>query len=147
MTKQIDFEDTIFILNVRIRMIRDLLRLDTDTDIFYNKTIEDLDFIGSVMNGLTEKLLANPRFLDRDIEAGNLAETEWQFSNLLNEFSDESSPFSISRYPQSSQLISKLRAESSKRTNLINETLVTADSSQSEPVVSIAEMSELLKEM
>jgi len=50
MNKRINFEDTIFILNVRIRMIRDLMRLDTDSNIFYRETMGDLEFISSVLD-------------------------------------------------------------------------------------------------
>ena len=145
MTKHIDFEDSVFILNVRIRMILDLLRLDIDTGIFLHKTLDDLKFIGTVLDALTEKLLANPRFLDRDIEADNLIDTEWQFKKLLHDFSCEASPFSVSLFPETESLIVRLRQESEERSKAINDVLVSAESGQPEPVVSQMEMNELLK--
>ena len=144
MTKQINFEDTIFILNVRIRMISDLLRLDTDSELFLDKTIDDLVFIGSILNVLAEKLLANTRFLDRNQSADNLSDIEWRFSKLLMEFSAESSHFSVNRFPNTAQIISGLRMDSENRNKLISSNLVTANYSMSEPVVSIMEMKELL---
>ena len=143
MNKQTNFEDTIFILNVRIRMIRDLLRLDTDAGLFIRQTIEDMEFIGSVMEVLVDKLLANPGFLDREFD--NLSDTEWQFSNLLAEFSSDSGPFSSARFPETITWISKLREESEKRQKLVNEAYAPSGRDNSEPVVSQAELSELLK--
>jgi len=66
MNKRINFEDTIFLISVRIRMIRDLMRLDTDPSIFYSQTMGDLEFIGSVMDTLAVKFLENIKFLDRE---------------------------------------------------------------------------------
>jgi hypothetical protein len=45
MHKHINFEDNIFVLNTRIRMIRDSLILDTDPELFLEKTVDDTNFI------------------------------------------------------------------------------------------------------
>jgi hypothetical protein len=144
MNKQINFEDTIFILNVRIRMIRDLLRLDTDTGLFLRQTIGDLEFISSVLEVLTEKFIANIKFLDREIEADNLSDIEWQFSQILNEISNSSSPFSTSNFPETKNWIDKFRKDSIKRQKQINESYVPIEHIMTEPVVSHAELNGLL---
>jgi hypothetical protein len=144
MNKRINFEDTTFILNVRIRMIRDLLQLDTDTDLFLRQTMGDIEFINTALDMLTEKFLANIKFLDRDTEADNLTDAEWQFSQLLNEISNNSSPFSPSRFPETQTWIDKFRKDSGKRQKQIEESYVPAGQNANEPVVSHAELNGLL---
>jgi len=144
MNKRINFEDTLFILNVRIRMIRDLMRLDTDSNIFYRQTMSDIEFISAVMDMLTDKFVENLKFLDRETEADNILDAEWQFSQLLNEISNGSSPFAANLFPEITVLIGKLRTDSAKRKKLIDESYVPADSSITEPVVSHAELNGLL---
>jgi hypothetical protein len=144
MNKRINFEDTTFILNVRIRMIRDLLQLDTDTDLFLRQTMGDIEFINTALEMLTEKFLANIKFLDRETEADNLTDAEWQFSQLLNEISNNSSPFSPSRFPETQTWIEKFRKDSIKRQKQIDESYVPAGQNSNEPVVSHAELNGLL---
>ena len=143
MNKQINFEDTIFILNVRIRMIRDLLQLDTDTELFLHQTMGDLEFISFVLDKLTDKLIANTKFHDREQEADNLSDAEWQFSQILNEFS-RTSLFPPSQFPEIPAWISRLREESAKRQKLIEEAYVQSRPAVMEPVVSQAELNGLL---
>jgi hypothetical protein len=144
MNKRINFEDTIFILNVRIRMIRDLLRLDTDPNLFYRQTMGDLEFISSVLDILIGKFLENLKFLDREVEADNILDVEWQFSQIINEISGNSSPFSPTLYPEMPAIIARLRTDSVNRKKQIDETYVPTESAIAEPVVSNAELNGLL---
>jgi hypothetical protein len=144
MNKRINFEDTIFILNVRIRMIRDLLQLDTDTDLFFRQTIEDLKFVSFILGVLTDKLIANPKFVDRELEADNLSDAEWQFSQIISEFLKECGSFPPAQLAEISAWISTLREESAKRQKLINEAYVPEGTALTEPVVTYAELSGLL---
>ncbi|MDR1869329.1 MAG: hypothetical protein LBQ82_05030 [Treponema sp.] len=144
MNKRINFEDTIFILNVRIRMIRDLLHLDTDTGLFLRQTMGDLEFMNSVLDMLMEKFIANIKFLDRETEADNLSDAEWQFSQLINELTNNTSPFSPARFPETQAWIDKFRKDSLKRQKQIDEAYVPAGNSVTEPVVSNAELNGLL---
>jgi len=144
MNKHINFEDTIFILNVRIKMIRDLLQLDTDTGLFLRQTMGDLEFINSALDLLTEKFLANISFLDRETEADNLSDAEWQFSQVLNEIINHSSPFSPAHFPETQTWIDKFKKDSNKRQKLIEESCTPEGQGSSEPVVSNAELNGLL---
>jgi len=144
MNKRINFEDTLFILNVRIRMIRDLIQLDTDAEIFYRQTVGDIEFISSILDKLTEKFVANLKFLDRETEADNILDTEWQFGQLLNEISSNSSPFTSTLFPEIPTLLGKLRTDSIKRKKQIEESYVPAEQLTNEPVVSHAELNGLL---
>jgi len=144
MNKRINFEDTIFILNVRMRMIRDLMKLDIDSNLFYSQTMGDLDFINSAMDILTIKFLDNLKFLDREVEADNILDAEWQFSQILNEISNNSDLFSPVSYPEMLTIIANLRKNSSKRQKQIEDSYVPAEHTMAEPVVSNAELNGLL---
>jgi len=125
-------------------MIKDLLRLDVDQVLFYRQTMGDLEFISSALDVMTEKFLANVKFLDREIESDNLLDTEWQFSQLLNELSNRSNPYSNAYFPETQTYIDKFRKESEKRRKQLEEASVPAEQSMTEPVVSNAELNGLL---
>jgi len=144
MNKQINFEDTLFILNVRIRMIKDLLCLDIDSALFYRQTMGDLDFISSILDIMAEKFLSNLKFLDRDTEADNILDTEWQFSQILNEISNNTSPYAAVLFPETKSRIDKLRADSAKRKKQIEDAYTPVEQSMTEPVVTHAELNGLL---
>ena len=144
MNKRINFEDTVFILNVRLRMVKDSLLLDTDSAYFYSQTMADLEFTGSVLDMLTEKFVANLNFLDRETEGDNILDIEWNLSQILNEISNNSGPFPPSKFPEMPALITKFRNDSARRQSLIEESYVTAGQSAAEPVVSTAELNGLL---
>jgi hypothetical protein len=144
MNKRINFEDIIFILSLRIRMIKDLLLLDTDSALFHKQTMADLEFISSTLYVMTKKYLANLKFLDRETEADNLLDAEWQFSQLLNEISNNTSPYSQVYFPETQAVIDKLRSESIERKRQIEESYVPVEQSISEPVVTHAELNGLL---
>ena len=145
MNKHINFEDTLFILNVRIRMIKDLLHLDLDSGLFYRQTMGDLEFISSILDIMTEKFLSNLKFLDRETEADNLLDAEWRFSQLLNEISNTSSPYSHTYFPETHTWIDKLKKDSVKRKKQIEESSGPSEQNiAAEPVVSNAELNGLL---
>ena len=147
MNKHVNFEDTIFILNARMRMIRDLLQLNTDPKFFLQQTVKDLEFIDSVLEMLTNKLLTNTKFLDRKLEADGISDTEWQFSQLLGEFSRNHGSVSPAHFPELITLVLRLKMESAKRQKLIDETYIDSDQDSKESLVSHAELNELLGAM
>jgi hypothetical protein len=106
--------------------------------------MEDLDFIGFVLDTLVDKLIAGPEFPDWELNADNLSEIEWQYSQLLNEYSGSSSPFSTALFPETTEWVCKLKEGSEKRRKLIDTSFVPAEHSQVESVVSQAELSGLL---
>jgi len=133
----ITIEDTIFIVGMRMRMIRDTLRLNPPPDLFLEKSLDDLSFINHVLISLSQMITENNGgFVDY------LLDTEWQFSQLLIEFSVDSSPFSIRAFPDTREKISSLRTESDARRKTLEESFVLAGD-LAEPVVSSAEMNGL----
>jgi len=118
-----------------------ILTLVSFTD---KQTIGDLEFISSVLDIMTEKFLANLKFLDRETEGDNLLDAEWQFSQLLNEISNNSSPYSQVYFPETQTWTDKLKKDSSKRRKLLEESSISVEHSTAEPVVSNAELNGLL---
>jgi hypothetical protein len=125
-------------------MIRDLMRLDTDPNLFYRQTMGDIEFISSVLDILIGKFLENLKFLDREVEADNILDVEWQFSQIINEISGNSSPFSPTLYPEMPAIIARLRTDSVNRKKQLDESYVPTESVIAEPVVSNAELNGLL---
>jgi len=131
-------EDTIFIVGMRMRMLRDTLRLNPPPDLFLEKCLDDLCFINHILVSLSQMITENSGgFVDY------LLDTEWQFSQLLIEFSVDSSPFSIRAFPDTREKIASLRTESDTRRKTLEESFVLAGD-LAEPVVSSAELSGLL---
>ena len=138
------FEDTIFILNIRIRMIKDTLRLNPPPELFLERTLDDLAFIDTTLELLTETLIKNLSQYGGNGEFEYLSDTEWQFSQLLTEFSLESSPFSVTIFPETQKTINMLRENGNVRRKTIAEYTLEAEIALAEPVVSSAELSGLL---
>lgn len=145
MNKHVNFEDNLFILNVRIRMIHDLLRLDPDSGLFLEKTVADLEFINAALESLTKNLMGNTMLLDRELEFDNLSDIEWRYSQLLTEFMGDSSPFPVEQFPEIRDRILPLRNNSAVRKKAVDEIAGPAELAQAEPVVSSLELSKLLQ--
>ena len=144
MNKHVNFEDNIFILNIRIRMIQDLLILDTDAELFLDKTLDDLDFINSTLTSLLLTLKENYRLIERDGQFYNLAETERQFCEALSELDRGEGNISAIHYPELRERIGMLTARSQGRQRAIEDLIIETKHSAMEPVVSHSELQELL---
>jgi hypothetical protein len=141
---RLNFEDSIFILNMRIRMIKDTLRLTPPPELFMERCLDDLTFVDRVLELLVHTFVENANPQNGNSEADFLLDTEWQFTQLLTEFSLESSPFSIQDYPDVIQRITLLRDSSNVRRKTIEETIPPSEIAQAEPVVTSAELNGLL---
>ena len=142
MKKKINFEDNIFILSMRVRMIRDLLLLETDTELFLKKTLEDIDFIDTTLATLLKNLSENAYLIERDEQFDNLSEIEWQFSQVLSLFLNGSGNISATLFTSFRERIVFLSNQSLSRKRIIdasvNSTVVT------EPLVGPRELKGLL---
>jgi hypothetical protein len=145
MNKRVNFEDNIFVLMNRIRMLRDLFSLDADPELFLEKTLDDIDFITQALTMLLQQLLENQRFVERSGLFQYLEELEWQFSQVLSGFINSQGNFSIEDYPGIVEKIRILQNRSLERRKTA-EIAGGASGKAEEPVVSSDELSELLKE-
>jgi hypothetical protein len=146
MDRQINFGDTIFILNIRIRMLRDMLRLDTDPDFFLDRTLSDLDFVDAALGTLLRELVENIRLIDRNGQLRSLYETERQILRVLWEMINGSGALSVASYPALQDRLVRLRDHSLERQKTIGQNLRVDAMPSSEPVVSSDELNELLRD-
>ncbi|MDR0569590.1 MAG: hypothetical protein LBG87_10350 [Spirochaetaceae bacterium] len=146
MNKHINFEDNIFILNVRVRMIQDLLLLEADPELFLKKTMDDIDFIDDALGMLLDDLLENIHLIERNELFDNLSMIEAEFSGALSLFLNGSGTISAVRFPALREKIIFLQTHSLTRKKTIDDSRKQTDGSVLEPLVSSAELNELLKE-
>jgi hypothetical protein len=147
MNKHINYEDNIFILNIRIRMIRNLLILDSEPDFFLGKTLDDVDFIDGTLTALLENLLKHKQLIELEEHFHTLSETENRFSEVLAELHRGGGTISAQRFPVIGEKIETLRNRSLERQKTIAGFLAQTDSLNSETVVSSVELRELLKDL
>jgi hypothetical protein len=144
MDKHMNFEDSIFILNVRIRMIQDMFILDADPGLFLNKTMDDLAFIDLCHESLLSSLKDNDRLIERDEQLYNLSESERIFCELLLELSHGETGFSTAMDQTMKETVSAMRNRSLERRRSIGDSIVESKNANLEPVVSYDELHELL---
>jgi len=148
MSKRINFEDNIFILNTRIRAIRDLLLLDADPDFFLEETLDDLEFIDNTLSILLDNLSNNKRYIERDEQFHNLLETERFLSDVLQEIFTGDGTISANKFPVIRDRITLIWNHSlDRRKGIEGLSFEDAEFTSMEPVVSHDELNELLKDM
>jgi hypothetical protein len=148
MNQHLNYEDNIFILNVNIRTIADLMQLDADPDIFLEKTIEDLNFIAAKLNLLYESLSINKHLISRNEQMHNLDETYERFLELLNGMARGTGCFSAANYPSIREPVNTLIAHCVNCQKLIKSAMRDSDTNTiSHQFVSADELSALLDRM
>ena len=140
---RLHYEDSIFILNMRIRTIRDTLHLNPPPELFLEKSLDDLVFVDGALELMVKAILENISQYNANGELEYISDTEWQFNQVLTEFSLETSPFSANAFPETVQKITAMRASSEARRKIIEENQ-PLEIIQAEPVVTSAEMNGLL---
>jgi hypothetical protein len=128
---------------MRIRVIRDTLRLNPPPELFLEKSLDDLAFVAGALELLVKSILENISQYSGNGELEYISDTEWQFNQVLTEFSLETSPFSANAYPETMHKITVMRASSEARRKIIEENQ-PLEVVQSEPVVTSAELNGLL---
>jgi hypothetical protein len=145
MNKHINFEDNLFILNVRIRMIHDTLTLGADPELFLDKTMDDLEFINGVLEALLKNLIENIKLIERAGEFSNLSDLEWQFDQLLTGFYNDRDGVSAAQHPGLGEKLLLLKDKSTARRKIIDTSMASGEQKTADPVVSPDELNELLK--
>jgi hypothetical protein len=143
----INFEDTLFIIHTRVQMLHEVLTLDISSDLFLDKTIDDMSFIGKTLDILIKALTEDTYILERDEQLDNVSETEWQFSQVLTRFLTVSGNISANRFPAFREKILALRIQSAARRKIADDSRTKPVRAGMEPLVSSDEMSELLKDL
>ena len=125
-------------------MIKDTLRLTPPPELFMERCLDDLAFVNGVLELLVRAFVENTSPQNGNSDADYISDTEWQFTQLLTEFSLESSPFPAQAFPEAIQKIAVLRDSSNARKKIIEETTPPSEIAQAEPVVTSAELNGLL---
>jgi hypothetical protein len=146
MEKRVNYEDNAFIINTRIRLLNEIFLLEADPELFFDKTLDELDFINNTLHALLNNLLANEKLIERDEQFHNLLETEWQFTSLLNYLISGQGSLAGCFSPKLIPKLESLRNDCTKRQMAIQEK--TSDDGEDRAdarVVSPFELAELLK--
>jgi len=136
------FEDTVFLLNIRIRMVRDTMRLNPSGELFMDKCMDDIAFIDEVLSGIVRQASreGQPESEAWIASIDYVSDTEWQFSQLLTEFLLESNAFSARTHASARGKVVSLRDESNGRRKVF-EKFVMAQGDSEETVVGPTELS------
>jgi hypothetical protein len=127
-------------------MIRDLLNLDTDPEMFLEKTLEDMSFIDQMMENLMNDLSKNLKLIERNEIIKHLSDLEWNFSTVLSIFLTGDGNISGKAFPQAGERVQKIMARSEDRGKKLRDMEAAMEKRSGEPLVSSDELNELLKE-
>jgi len=146
MNKQVNFEDNIFILMMRIRMIRDTITLDADPELFLEKTMDDINFIDNSLSVILGYLRENNRLIERDEMLEHISELEWQFAQVIQDLTNNTGNFSVRQIPALMLKLGLVRNKSLERRRTARNLSPIGDSqNDDEQIVSSDELTELLK--
>ena len=128
-------------------MIRDMILLDADPDIFLLKTMDDLDFLNTTLFTLLNSLKKNNKFIERQEQFFNLDETEKQFYRLLEDLKNGPGSISAILFPVIEEKLASLLKNSQERKKEIDDPLLSAKEVLVDAtIVSSEELNELLKD-
>jgi deoxyadenosine/deoxycytidine kinase len=147
MNKHINLQDNIFILNSRLRILRDTLVLDADPSLFLEKTMDDIIFLDHALDVLLGQVRNNNRIFERNEVLDYLADLEWEFSQVLGEFSTSSHGISAVSFPVVQDRVRSLQDRGAERRRAIGEEQKSTAAPSIEHAVSSDELNELLKDL
>jgi hypothetical protein len=146
MNKRVNLQDSIFILNGRLKILRDLLTLDPDPDLFLEKTVDDIEFLDRALEALLEQVRNNGHILERNEVLDYLFDLEWDFSQILEDISGGSGGISAGSFPPLQERIRSLLDRGTGRRRVLGDERSSATVPAMENAVSSDELSELLKD-
>jgi hypothetical protein len=147
MNKHINLQDNIFILNSRLRILRDTLALDADPSLFLERTLDDINFLDHALEVLLGQIRDNNRIFERDEVLDYLADLEWEFSRVLGEFSTGSGGVSAVSFPVIQDRLRALQDRGTERRRTIGDERKSTAAPAVEHTVSSDELNALLKDL
>jgi hypothetical protein len=147
MKKRVNYEDNTFIINTRIRLLQDIFLLEADSALFFDKTLDELDFINNTLEFLLKDFMENDKLIERSDRFHDLLETEWRFTSVLNFLVSGQGSLAEDFYPRLVPKLKSLLGDCVRRQNMIEAQTADGEKNQvDERLVSSFELSELLKE-
>jgi len=145
MNKRVNFEDSLFILSMRMRIIEDIITLDAEPNFFLEKTLDDIFFTDHLLRIILECLEENRHLIERQELLQQLSDFEAQFSRILHNFLENDGNFSIRGFPSEGEKVALCRKNSADRHALIGKLSSSSGARSASPIVSSDEINELLK--
>jgi len=146
MNKQVNFEDNLYLLLIRIKLVRDTLTLDMDPDIFFNKSLDDIEFIHQTLEIVLKKIQDNQQRIDRVSLLDHLLQIERQYSGVLSKILYGSGSISADENPALGEKLSTFQKACAERQETIEALGTAIGKYPKEPVISPDELNELLKD-
>jgi hypothetical protein len=147
MNKHINLQDNIFILNSRLKILRDTLILDVDPSLFLEKTLDDIIFLDHALEVLLGQIRDNNRMFERNEVLDYFADLEWEFSRVLEEFSTGSGGVSAASFPAVQDRLRSLRDRGAERRRAVGDERQSTAAPPPEHTVSSDELNALLKDL
>lgn len=145
MAKRVHFEDDIFYINIRIRMLHDALLLDLDPDFFLEQTLSDIEFIDRLLGVIKDALEQAERLIEREEQLINLSDTEEHFHMLLLSIMNGKGSLGVAFMPLAERFKQLEKQSDTRRKELSILSGKDANSGLDDPLlVSPRELSELL---
>jgi hypothetical protein len=144
MNKRVNFEDNIFVLAALTRMLKDLLTLDTDPELFLEKTLSDMEFIDRNLDLLLGYLAENRRLIEREELLNHLSVLEWQYSQVLSQYLEGGGNISAEEFPVTGDRVRAFKTRSRERQKRVESADKEGGNPREEPLVSSDELSALL---
>lgn len=94
MKQKIHYENDIFYLKTYIRILSDGLKLNIDSFIFAEKTLEDINFIENIIQKLYNSLEENPHLIRRADHLLSVMEVKKYFITYLEILTRNGNPYS-----------------------------------------------------
>ena len=126
-------------------MIRDIITLDADPELFLEKTLDDIYSTDHTLRILLGYLQENNRLIARDELVEHFCETEWQFSRVLQDLLEHNGNFSIQDIPSIREKLTAFRKSSQERRKIADDLNPDQRTISGSPIVSTDELTELLK--
>jgi hypothetical protein len=147
MKKRVNYEDNTFIINTRIRLLQDIFVLEADSALFFNKALDELDFINNTLEFLLKDFMENDKLIERADRLRDLLETEWRFTSVLNFLASGQGSLAEDFYPRLVPKLKSLLGDCGRRRDMIEAQMAGSEQNQVDArLVSSRELAELLKE-
>jgi hypothetical protein len=93
MSHKINYDDNIFFLILRVKLLKDGLKLDLHKGLFLNNYCEDIFFIAETIRKISDALKNSPLLVGRLEHGKNLSRLEKQFAAVLTDILRDEKPW------------------------------------------------------
>ena len=126
-------------------MIRDIIILDADPELFLEKTLDDIYFADEILRTLLGFILENNQLIEKEELLEHLLEAESQFSQVLESLLDHNGNISVREIPSVREKLIAFRNSSLERRKTAEDLSPVEGNLGNSPIVSSDELTELLK--